>query len=1073
MVHVERFLANGIEWKFFVLGLRSVMAMLALWLMLAVAGQASAQGSGVLGKPGLLLGEAPMIYAMAQSPDGRVLVTGGQGNAVVVWDTNSGRELRRLLGHTHTIWSLSFSPDGRRVVSGSSDGTVRIWDVERGTLSRQITARSLVYSVEFSPDGRSVAYGVYDGTVVVADVDTGAPRLELAPTKEAIDAVAFAPSGRLLVTSSRDGLVRVFDTATRRQLASASGAALSFGALAVSKDGELLAWRTADKRIAIAKFPGLQQVEYLAEGGYATGTLAFSPSGALLASATGGQNVRIWNVSRRDVALEIPASQEFYRLAWNPDGRSLSLGGSPDSAQTFSIDRKVTTVMFRSQALGRTMVALLPGGRRMIAANGTGAIYVVDIQTTETLHLLGDHPGVDQLLLNAEGSRVYSRDVAGGIKAFDVATSRLLWVLPSAGGYATMALSPRGDWLVIAGSSKQIRVVNAITGAVESRTEDDRVTFSVAVTQGGSSFVTSSDNATLRLWSLPGAKLVRTIQEGVAYTGALASAPTGEMLAVSNTRGTVSLIDTTSWRVKRTLNTASSALITALTFSPDGAVLYGGSFDNTIKRWNTDAGTELAPLTGHASPIGNVAVDSAAETLASASADGTIRLWDARSGKERVAYARLRDNHWIWLTPEGYFHRSSTLAEDALSVRVSEQLFDVTDVSALREKFHRPDVIVNVLSGRSLPANLTTLASVRLAPSVSIVNVPAQISGEDLNLQINVIERGGGVGNIRIFINGGAVVQSDSRALLPPGTSAATRSIPMRLVPGDNEIKVIAFNAEGSMSSPPVFAKVKSLAQRPGKPQLHALVVGINQFDNPKLNLKYAVPDALAVAAMLKQRAAPLFDRINVEILTTPKETTRQVLLAALTKYRNIAPDDVFVFFIASHGTVEGDDINTKEFFLIPSNMGSTSERAMRRDAISQTELKQLIANIPATKKALFLDTCHSGALGDALMVATRGMSEDAAIKVLSTAVGSTVLSASSGQQEALEGHQGHGVFTWVLLQALGGKADARNKGYVNTLDLAAYVEDEVPRVSEAIFKRKQFPTLHNAGQSFPITSSR
>jgi len=450
--------------------------------------------------------------------------------------------------------------------------------------------------------------------------------------------------------------------------------------------------------------------------------------------------------------------------------------------------------------------------------------------------------------------------------------------------------------------------------------------------------------------------------------------------------------------------------------------------------------------------------------------DSAVQLFEA-DGREYGRFFVFPDGGWLTMLPSGHFSASSAELEKRV-FRVDD-LGDRIPLQQLGETFHRPDVVLAAFSGRRQSTALESINTVLAAPKISIINAPTQIAGEDLNLQVNVVERGGGIGNIRVFVNGGAVVQSDSRALLPPGTSAATRSIPMRLVPGDNEIKVIAFNAEGSMSSPPVFAKVKSLAQRPGKPQLHALVVGINQFDNPKLNLKYAVPDALAVAAMLKQRAAPLFDRINVEILTTPKETTRQVLLAALTKYRNIAPDDVFVFFIASHGTVEGDDINTKEFFLIPSNMGSTSERAMRRDAISQTELKQLIANIPATKKALFLDTCHSGALGDALMVATRGMSEDAAIKVLSTAVGSTVLSASSASCWPLDGHQGHGVFTWVLLQALGGKADARNKGYVNTLDLAAYVEDEVPRVSEAIFKRKQFPTLHNAGQSFPITSSR
>ena len=58
----------------------------------------------------------------------------------------------------------------------------------------------------------------------------------------------------------------------------------------------------------------------------------------------------------------------------------------------------------------------------------------------------------------------------------------------------------------------------------------------------------------------------------------------------------------------------------------------------------------------------------------------------------------------------------------------------------------------------------------------------------------------------------------------------------------------------------------------------------------------------------------------------------------------------------------------------------------------------------------------------------TRGMSEDTAMKVLSRAVGSTILSASTSIQEALEGYNGHGLFTYVLTEGLSGKADKGNQ---------------------------------------------
>jgi uncharacterized caspase-like protein len=257
-----------------------------------------------------------------------------------------------------------------------------------------------------------------------------------------------------------------------------------------------------------------------------------------------------------------------------------------------------------------------------------------------------------------------------------------------------------------------------------------------------------------------------------------------------------------------------------------------------------------------------------------------------------------------------------------------------------------------------------------------------------------------------------------------------------------------------------------------GKPQLYALVVGIQDFENTHLDLRYSVADATAIAQLLQKKAAPLFDKVNVEQLTTQKATTKAALESAFARYRTIAPGDVFVFYVASHGTVAGEDLGSRGYFLIPSNVNTITDEAIRRDALSEDELKQMIASIPATRKLLLLDTCHAGAMGDAMMLTTRGLEEIAAVKVLSGAVGSTVLSASTSDQEALEGQDGHGLFTWVLLQGLGGSADFRKHGYINTFDLADYVDDEVPRIAEQHFKRKQVPNLHNAGQSFQIVSS-
>ncbi len=106
------------------------------------------------------------VYAVTFSPDGRRLATGGHGNAVKLWDAETGRELARLagrtpVGHADAVGCLAFSPDGRLLASGGwEDKSVKLWDVATG---RELASLGVhtdhVLYVAFSPDGRRLASG--------------------------------------------------------------------------------------------------------------------------------------------------------------------------------------------------------------------------------------------------------------------------------------------------------------------------------------------------------------------------------------------------------------------------------------------------------------------------------------------------------------------------------------------------------------------------------------------------------------------------------------------------------------------------------------------------------------------------------------------------------------------------------------------------------------------------------------------------------------------------------------------------------------------------------------------------
>ncbi|MGA1863653.1 MAG: hypothetical protein ACMUHX_01190, partial [bacterium] len=114
------------------------------------------------------------INTVAFSPDGKNIASGSSDNTVRLWDTSSGKEVKRFKGHSDSVSSVAFSPDGKNIASGSRDNTVRLWDTSSGKEVKRFEGHSAsVYSVAFSPDGKNIASGSWDNTVRLWDTLSG------------------------------------------------------------------------------------------------------------------------------------------------------------------------------------------------------------------------------------------------------------------------------------------------------------------------------------------------------------------------------------------------------------------------------------------------------------------------------------------------------------------------------------------------------------------------------------------------------------------------------------------------------------------------------------------------------------------------------------------------------------------------------------------------------------------------------------------------------------------------------------------------------------------------------------
>jgi uncharacterized caspase-like protein len=116
----------------------------------------------------------------------------------------------------------------------------------------------------------------------------------------------------------------------------------------------------------------------------------------------------------------------------------------------------------------------------------------------------------------------------------------------------------------------------------------------------------------------------------------------------------------------------------------------------------------------------------------------------------------------------------------------------------------------------------------------------------------------------------------------------------------------------------------------------------------------------------------------------------------------------------------------------------------------------------------VIFDTCYAGDAGGKMasalinkeITSTRGLSNKDAIDLLKIESGASIFSASSSIQQAIEGYNNHGLFTYFLAQGLNGKADKDSDGYVDLAELRKYVKKNVYKVSKKKYKKAQRPYI-------------
>jgi uncharacterized caspase-like protein len=219
------------------------------------------------------------------------------------------------------------------------------------------------------------------------------------------------------------------------------------------------------------------------------------------------------------------------------------------------------------------------------------------------------------------------------------------------------------------------------------------------------------------------------------------------------------------------------------------------------------------------------------------------------------------------------------------------------------------------------------------------------------------------------------------------------------------------------------------------------VVVGISKYQQSEISLKYADKDAEAFYQHLQ---SPFGGKVTEEtsVLLLNEKATREKILEEITeKCNKAAKEDILIIYFACHGMT---DANGEEVFLLSHD---AKVKNLAGTAVSQFDIDRAIKRSRAEKKIWIADACHSGLVS----ISARGdfayLTNQLLAAIASKSEGYIFLSASSSNEFSREDKrwgEGHGVFTYYLLEGLKGAADKNNDGFIDTRELHDYVYRKV-----------------------------
>jgi WD40 repeat protein len=605
-----------------------------------------------------LLGHKGLVTSVAVTQDGKTAASASIDGTVKLWDV--GGTIRATFeGHRGPVHTVAFSADGKTIASAGEDKSVRLWDVPAGKdyalikKSRATLAghQGAVLALAFSREGPTLVSGGADQTIVLWNTTKAEKEREFKEHTGAVLALAFANDGKTIASGGADHLAVIWDRVSGKQQTLKAGGPVY--AVSFSADGKLVATGGADTKgtmelgavgIWDAKSGKLMADNIRhAQGVFA---LAFGPGGQMLFTAGKDSSIRVWDAASGQAVAALRGHLGWIRtLALSADGGTLISGSYDQTAKVWALAAASQPDVLRGHKDWVCAVAFSADDKILASGGHDRTVRLWDSERGRQVHAITDLNGpVLAVTFSADKGNPHlaagTWNNQGEIKIWEVTAGKdraglevkaVHSLKGHKGGVSCLAFSRDGKLLASGGADGIAILWDLATGKEKHGLKGQGTLRALAFSSDDQLLATGGDDKVIRVWEVSSGKERKPALQGhTAPVTALAYLPKELVDATF-------LVSTSFDQTIRVWSQESNVAmlrghagaILSLTLDAKTGSIFTGGWDQTIKAWSLlrPGADERFTFTGHGGPVRGLGLSHDGRTLASASHDGTVRMW--------------------------------------------------------------------------------------------------------------------------------------------------------------------------------------------------------------------------------------------------------------------------------------------------------------------------------------------------------------------------------------------------------------------------------------------------------------